>query len=289
MKKTMGAQTASEGRTESRFATLTAGLLARKGQAAPSNSPVADPAEETEAYSLGEDLIQRAVKAIRPSPDPKPPDAKVQTAKAPEKAAPPVAASADEERAAPAYKRNEETLDLAQIKVINERSAEAGYPENPTPEEIAAMEAEAESDAASSYLSKVAAQFDDEENLDFEEEFEPAENSFQDNRVVDMHKSAGRAASLGAGPWTKPSVPEVFADDKPLRRAAVTFRMTARDFLRLKLGSAELDMTAQDIILEAVEEFLDARGVESLAGCQCLKSAIMACEKSCGDAVFEDD
>ncbi len=57
------------------------------------------------------------------------------------------------------------------------------------------------------------------------------------------------------------------------RRAAVTFRMSTRDFLRMKLGSAELGISSQDILIEALGEYLDARGVEGLGDCQCLRRA----------------
>ncbi|MEZ5894942.1 MAG: hypothetical protein R3C51_00955 [Parvularculaceae bacterium] len=283
MKKSMGAQTASEGRTESRFATLTAGLLARKGQAAPSNSPVADPADETEAYTLTEDLIQRSPKAAKAVADME--EAVEEAARQAEQ---PLAAEAKKPAAKPARKQDapaeEETL-TPSIKVINERSAEAGYPQNPTPEEIAAMEMEAEADAVSSYLDDFAGDFEDDD-LDFSDADYDAQSegaaSLPSGRVVQMPQPA-------AGPWARQSVPAVAADAKTARRASVTFRMTARDFLRLKLGAAELDMTASDIILDALEDYLDARGVESFAGCECLQKAIRSCEKSCGSAAFEDD
>lgn len=61
------------------------------------------------------------------------------------------------------------------------------------------------------------------------------------------------------------------------KRAAVTFRMSVHDFLRLKLASAELEVSSQDIIIEAVETYLDAHGVERLDDCKCLQAAADAC------------
>lgn len=61
------------------------------------------------------------------------------------------------------------------------------------------------------------------------------------------------------------------------KRAAVTFRMSIHDFLRLQLASAELEKPAQDIILDALKAHLDAAGVESLDDCRCLKAAGDAC------------
>ncbi len=57
------------------------------------------------------------------------------------------------------------------------------------------------------------------------------------------------------------------------RRAAVTFRMPTHDFLRLKLASAELETSCQNIILAALEAYLDAHGVEPLDDCNCLREA----------------
>ena len=61
------------------------------------------------------------------------------------------------------------------------------------------------------------------------------------------------------------------------KRAAVTFRMSVHDFLRLKLASAELETPSQDIIIDAVEAYLDAHGVERLDDCKCLKTAGDVC------------
>lgn len=62
------------------------------------------------------------------------------------------------------------------------------------------------------------------------------------------------------------------------KKAAVTFRMTTHDFLRLKLAGAELEMSGQDIIIAAIEAFLDEKGVERLDECLCLQKAAKACE-----------
>lgn len=75
------------------------------------------------------------------------------------------------------------------------------------------------------------------------------------------------------------------------RRAAVTFRMSTRDFLRMKLGSAELGISSQDILIEALGEYLDARGVEGLGDCQCLRRAAdqyeAATERNAGSGAAE--
>ncbi|MGE0409516.1 MAG: hypothetical protein AB7P23_09685 [Amphiplicatus sp.] len=77
---------------------------------------------------------------------------------------------------------------------------------------------------------------------------------------------------------------EDFADNCPRRkiaasakRAAVTFRMSVHDFLRLKLASAELETPSQEIIIDAVEAYLDEKGVERLDECVCLAKTAEAC------------
>jgi hypothetical protein len=239
MKKAQAADVQG-GRTESRFAILTSGLLARKGTAAPSNAPIADPAEETTPFA----------------PDPPPP---ARAAKPAPRQAEPIAAT---------------------MTVINERSAEAGYPDNPTLEEIEAFEAgldEAPPVAAAPPVPAPAPQrapvddaFLDEERAAPQSPFDPEDAPLSPptpiaHRIIEMQPQ--RPAGKGE------------------RRAAVTFRMNTRDFLRLKLGAAELNMPAQDVIIEALEEYLDARGVESLRGCVCLeKSAAAMCAAPCADA-----
>lgn len=78
---------------------------------------------------------------------------------------------------------------------------------------------------------------------------------------------------------------DAFAENCPRRkiatspkRAAVTFRMSVHDFLRLKLGAAVLERSSQDIIIDALEVWLDGQGVERLDNCRCLAEAARACE-----------
>ena len=61
------------------------------------------------------------------------------------------------------------------------------------------------------------------------------------------------------------------------KRAAVTFRMSVHDFLRLKLAAAELEMASQDIVVNAIEAYLDAQGVERLEDCRCLARTAKVC------------
>lgn len=283
--KRNGAQ-AGEGKLESRFAALTSGLLARKGQAAPSNSPIHDPAEETDAFALeptrkadkkkqnsapAPQATQASTKppvadAKKPAAAPASPPAKnIEPANAAAKTAP---AGPKPAQAPPAAKS---PAPIPTLKVINERSADAGYPDNPSPEEIAALEAEA--DEVVSYFEK----FGSEDAVKQEKvsfyggaENDEAEDEDDFDPLDDLDDLDPNAVPAAAGPWAAPSVPSVGASTTNEVRAGVTVQLTAREFMRLSLGAAELDQSAQDLIAEAIEEYLDARGVLSLGGCSCL-------------------
>jgi hypothetical protein len=115
--------------------------------------------------------------------------------------------------------------------VINERSLEAGYPDNPSPEEIAALEAEAQ------------------EALSYFENF------------------GGERAASSDAPGGEERAPA-----RDAVRAGITVDLAPQAFMRLALGAAELDVAVQELIADAIEEYLDARGVASLGDCACLKA-----------------
>lgn len=103
---------------------------------------------------------------------------------------------------------------------------------------------------------------------------DPAPMAPPSEKPDDAPRMAARAAPGG----------EEFAENCPRqkiaaspKRAAVTFRMSVHDFLRLKLASAELERSSQDIIVDALEDYLDANGVERLDNCRCLAEAARAC------------
>ncbi|MEL6365159.1 MAG: hypothetical protein AAFR11_10010 [Pseudomonadota bacterium] len=60
---------------------------------------------------------------------------------------------------------------------------------------------------------------------------------------------------------------------KSQRRVQVSFRVTTRDFMRLQLAAAELGRPSQDLIIEAVDQLLDEHGVERFEDCACLARA----------------
>lgn len=314
MKRNAGAQ-AGEGKLESRFAALTSGLLARKGFAAPSNSPIHDPAEETDAFALEPTHKKNGAKAAAAAPDKKPdtekaPIRKTQpdptpvkiAASAPSKAehekAASVKAEADKapaarlaaqtpaggsgkkpEAAPPIKLQSADRAPATPLTIINERSFEAGYPDNPTPEEIAAIEAEA--DEVVSYFENfgtedaVALEKDDfygaiddgDDNGDDGGDDIGAED-FDDED--DLDEGAATATAPAPGPWAGGSVPAVAPAPAFDVKAGVTVQLTAREFMRLSLGAAETGQSAQDLIVEAIEDYLDSRGVLSLGGCSCL-------------------
>lgn len=287
MKRNAGAQ-GSEGKPESRFAALTSGLLARKGQAAPSNSPIHDPAEETDAFALEPthkaDKKKAAIDLPKPAA-PRPAPAKEAPAAKKPAAEPPAAKKAVAAEPAPPKKAEPpaksapppeiklqaaERIPPQQITVINERSYEAGYPDNPSPEEIAALEAEA--DEVVSYFEN----FGSDDALAIEkDDFYGDDDGDVLDELDDLEDKPDApppqmADNAIAGPWAGASVPPVAASAAAEVKAGVTVQLTAREFMRLSLGAAELEQSAQELIVEAIEEYLDARGVLSLGGCSCL-------------------
>jgi hypothetical protein len=280
MSRKSGAQ-AGEGKLESRFAALTSGLLARKGQAAPSNSPIIDAAEETEAFTLSDALIPRknapkdnkvkapamspltapsraapppAVRASQPPPPPPPPKAVAKPA-----APPPLPAPKAAPKPAPPPPPQP-------ITIINERSFEAGYPDNPSVEEIEAIEAEA--DEVVSYLESMGGDVaGGRPDSFFVDEPPTARDPLDDlDDVFDDLPAASSAPAAGAAPAAAAADP----------RAVVSASLSVREFMRLSLGAAELRLAPDQLIAEAIEEYLDARGVDSLGGEEFLKKLAAA-------------
>jgi len=268
-----------EGKLEARFAALTSGLLARKGQAAPSNAPIVDPAEETDAFALEPKSKPKAkspppldLKTAAKAPPPKEegraakrteppltaaPAPKAQPATEPPKAQPATGApkAAAPQKAAPT------------MTVINERSIDAGYPDNPSPEEIAALEAEA--DEVLSYFEK----FGDSETIAQEKSAFYGDPKDEGDALETLEDQDPLDALDDLEDEQRAAPPQPVAATREVK-AAVAVHLSAREFMRLALGAAEADMSADELIAEAIEEYLDARGVLSLGGCSCL-AAVM--------------
>ncbi|HBS30824.1 MAG TPA: hypothetical protein DEA40_03645, partial [Parvularcula sp.] len=142
------------------------------------------------------------------------------------------------------------------ITIINERSFEAGYPDNPSIEEIEAIEAEA--DEVVTYLGRLGAgAADDDADRFFDDDSAPPARDPLDDLEDDFDEVIAAPASAAVAP--APALDGTV-------RAVVTASLGVRAFMRLTLGAAELRLPAEELIAEAIEEYLDARGVESLGG-----------------------
>jgi hypothetical protein len=288
MKKNGGRD--GEGKLEARFAALTSGLLARKGQAAPSNAPIQDPAEETDAFALEPKSKPKAktappldlktaakTKAAGPEPQkraeppvtaaPKVPSATAAPKAQPVSSAPTKPVPAPKAQPAASAPKTQSAT-AAPMTVINERSIDAGYPDNPSPEEIAALEAEA--DEVLSYFEK----FGDTETIAQEKSAFYGDRPDEDDDLDSLEDDDDPLDELeGDAPAPQAAAPTPAPQTKEVK-AGVTVHLSAREFMRLALGAAEMDISADDLIAEAIEEYLDARGVLSLGGCSCL-AAVM--------------
>lgn len=67
------------------------------------------------------------------------------------------------------------------------------------------------------------------------------------------------------------------------KKPAVALRLTTHDYLRLRLAAAELETSAHDIILAALDAYLDAKGVERFDECLCLQKTADLCEEIADD------
>lgn len=68
------------------------------------------------------------------------------------------------------------------------------------------------------------------------------------------------------------------------RRAAVAVRMSTHDYLRLRLAAAELETSAHDIVMAALDAYLDEKGVERFDECLCLQKTADKCESIASSA-----
>lgn len=102
-----------------------------------------------------------------------------------------------------------------------------------------------------------------------------------------VHNAGPRPRGAGAAPdaWTLPggrTGPRRYTANPQAepptgllaRKAIVTLRMPARDLVRLKLASRDLEMSCQAIILDALECYLDANDVPSASDDGAIKREI---------------
>lgn len=67
------------------------------------------------------------------------------------------------------------------------------------------------------------------------------------------------------------------------KKPAVALRLSTHDYLRLRLAAAELETSAHDIILAALDAYLDEKGVERFDECLCLQKTADLCEEIAGE------
>ncbi len=100
-----------------------------------------------------------------------------------------------------------------------------------------------------------------------------------------VHSSAARPRAAHDAPdaWTLPGGraaprPRPASGTPPTgvlaRKAIVTLRMPARDLVRLKLASRDLEMSCQAIILDALECYLDANDVPSASDDEAIRREV---------------
>jgi len=67
------------------------------------------------------------------------------------------------------------------------------------------------------------------------------------------------------------------------KKPAVALRLSTHDYLRLRLAAAKLETSAHDIILAALDAYLDEKGVERFDECLCLQKTADLCEEIAGE------
>lgn len=278
---------------EARFAALTSGLLARKGQAAPSQSQAIDVAPELAAPTPAapppaartapapprlEIINERSADAGYPD-NPGPDD--FDDLDFPLRPAPARPEPVRPEPARPDPARGEPPKPVARTEPAK---AEPARPAAPRPEPAKAAAPPAPPPPQPPKAPDYFDVFDDLDDEGEEEEL-PASIALDaprpSTRVIEM-----RASEVLAPAYRDPAAPAPAPG--PEKRVLFQVRLTTRDFLRLELGAAELGMTSQELVNEAIVEYLDACGVDSLAGCQCLEKAVKACETSPRCAVVRE-
>lgn len=79
------------------------------------------------------------------------------------------------------------------------------------------------------------------------------------------------------------NVPSCPRKAQAAKKPAVALRLSTHDYLRLRLAAAELETSAHDIILAALDAYLDAKGVERFDECLCLQKTADLCGEIAGE------
>ncbi len=149
--------------------------------------------------------------------------------------------------------------DAANPSIINERSAEAGYEPNPTPEEVDQIEAE-----RAAFIRRPARPSAIVETIDSETDAEvDAPGAFEP--TDDIAVSSG-PAEFGDAELLDVSAPPPARRVRPTAAAeqAMPLRLSlpASDMLRLKLATAILRSDETTIVREALSAYFDQNGVD---------------------------
>lgn len=237
------------------FASLSAGLLARKGEAAPAmesfhTAPVSRAAPPMPAFAPHDDDYEDAPESAPHRPDRRSDGA--DAAHGPESELP---------------------IDAARLRAIAASGVNASF---------GAMNPFAR-------LRKLAASQSDDRGEKQGRAGSDSENgestSAADERAAcadhaaapSSTESGGCASACGAADQSNAEHrPDPEEEHAARRRATVSVRLDTPDYLRLKLASAQLHRTIQDLISTALDDYLDRLGVESMRNCRCLRLASRA-------------
>lgn len=279
---------------ETEFAALSAGLLARKGQATPAmdgftHARFGLPDEERARLERG------FPSARKPAPRPQP-----SFADAPDPSA--YADDMDEDEDIP-FLNDADEAEGPELPAALATETEAGDEETaaPFPDPDAGVEDEAETPALLRAPERPAEPEPRKRPSLLRKATQEAENpirAIRDDLRKRIADALGIQGRLGGGRKEKETdlarrAVRVASDSRPdpacerpceeaaksARRVQVSFRVSTRDFMRLKLAAAELGRPSQDLIIESVHRLLDEYGVEQFDECACLARAAEATDE----------
>lgn len=272
---------------EAEFAALSAGLLARKGQATPAmdgftHARFGLPDEERARLERGFPSGRKTAPAPQPS-----------FAEGPDPAA--YADDDDEEDAVPFLNDADEQDGPELPAALATETEDADDASAPPP----SMERETDIDAGTPALLRAPERREDPEPgkrpsllRKAAQEVENPIRAIRDDLRKRIADALGIQGRLGAARKENEAdlarrAVRVASDSRPdsacerpceeaaksARRVQVSFRVSTRDFMRLKLAAAELGRPSQELIIESVHRLLDEYGVEQFDECACLARA----------------
>ena len=196
------------------------------------------------------------------------------------------------------------------LTIINERSVEAGYPQNPSPEELAALDAEREAMEGArgggwmgaANVGRIEGQSTEDWGALLapgalrEDEAHGGESPADEIRSRQSNAGAERltgdgastaAAIIGLG-LSRETAQAVDAAGGETARALLDSQASAvaslplRQYLRLKIAAAGLSMSEEEIIRRALAAYLDRCAIDDLSDCKTLVEAAARCQQMIG-------